>query len=283
MPDLRQLTPPLKPSAICIGAQKSGTTALYEYLSLHPDVLPSKVKEIDFFNCNTRYAKGLDFYHSHFPRKPLLSGRKLTFDITPGYLPAADPAAQRIHAYDRRIKIIALLRNPTRRAFSAWQMYRTRWHTTPGWFGEWVRGCDSSIKDDYFVRRPPEFGESFETDIADEIKAMEGGRIIEMPILWLGMYSTHLKHYYDRFAPEQILVISSEDMRQDTAGQLRRIEEFVGLQPYNWPAESLNPRFQGAYDETPSAQARSMLQSFYRDHNRALFSLLGREFAWEEA
>src|SRR3712207_1725922 len=37
------------PNCIIIGAPRSGTTSLYEYLNTHPDVYMSPVKEPDFF------------------------------------------------------------------------------------------------------------------------------------------------------------------------------------------------------------------------------------------
>lgn len=57
----------LKPAFIIIGAHKVGTIALWDYLSKHPDVVAPKTKEINFFSCNSRYSRGFDFYHSHFP------------------------------------------------------------------------------------------------------------------------------------------------------------------------------------------------------------------------
>src|SRR5216117_2225448 len=38
------------PNALVIGAPRSGTTSVYEYMNAHPDVYMSPVKEPDFFN-----------------------------------------------------------------------------------------------------------------------------------------------------------------------------------------------------------------------------------------
>ncbi len=37
------------PTFLIIGAAKSGTTSLYEYLSLHPEVFMSEIKEPKYF------------------------------------------------------------------------------------------------------------------------------------------------------------------------------------------------------------------------------------------
>ncbi len=278
---LEQAFPPLKPSAICIGAQKAGTTALYHYLSCNPNVAPSNIKEIDFFNCNSRFSRGISFYHSHFPRRTPANSGKLTFDITPGYLGAAQRAAKRIYDYNPNIRLIVLLRNPITRAHSAWQMYRKKHVSNQDWFYDWVRRCDSTVQRDFFVRRPSDFGQNFQKDIADEIEAVECGRMIEMPILLLGMYHRHLKYYCDCFSRNQILVVSSEDLKQDTKGQLRQIEAFVGLEPHFWTQSELMPRFVGTYEDSILQNDYMLLKSFYREHNLALFELLQKEFTWD--
>jgi hypothetical protein len=277
---LQQMFPPLKPSAICIGAQKAGTTALYDYLSYHHSVAPSKVKEIDFFNCNSRFFRGERFYHSHFPRRTPKNYKKHTFDITPGYLSGAEKTAKRIYEYNRNIRILVLLRNPIDRAYSAWQMYRKRYFENKEWFFEWVKRCDATIQMDHLVKRPSTFGQTFQEDIANEIEALKCFKNIEMPILLLGMYYRHIKHFYNHFSRDQILVISSEDMKQDTKRELRKIESFVGLNPHSWTTEELLPRFVGMYNDSISPNDYLSLKTFYKEHNRALFGLLQKEFEW---
>ena len=44
-----------KVSLFIIGAQKSGTTALHEYLLKHPNIIGANKKELNFFNFKTRY------------------------------------------------------------------------------------------------------------------------------------------------------------------------------------------------------------------------------------
>ncbi|HVD33452.1 MAG TPA: hypothetical protein VNC19_07735, partial [Gemmatimonadales bacterium] len=58
----RLMTGPLRglPSALIIGAQRSGTTSLFNYLVQHPDVLPPLGKEIHYFDF--LYDRGLRYY-----------------------------------------------------------------------------------------------------------------------------------------------------------------------------------------------------------------------------
>ena len=78
----------LRPSFIILGAPKAGTTALYEYLSQHKCILAPSVKEIDFFNCESRFSKGLDYYHSHFPVVGRKTKRCITFEASVSLFPS---------------------------------------------------------------------------------------------------------------------------------------------------------------------------------------------------
>jgi hypothetical protein len=103
------------PDFICVGAQKSGTTWLYEQISRHPQVF-MPAKELDFF------FKPLDlsWYCEQF--SATLS-TKISGDISPNYAAFLDLAC-RIHDICPDSLIIHLLRDPVERAFSQWKMAR---------------------------------------------------------------------------------------------------------------------------------------------------------------
>ncbi|MEH7322822.1 sulfotransferase domain-containing protein, partial [Cytobacillus firmus] len=56
------------PHFLIIGAQKCGTTSLYNYLIQHPNIISAKHKEIHFFDYN--YNKGSNWYINQFPLLP---------------------------------------------------------------------------------------------------------------------------------------------------------------------------------------------------------------------
>ena len=271
----------MAPSAICIGAQKAGTTALYKYLKLHPQVLTTEVKELDFFNCGARYADGLGAYYRNFPKKGLRNIGKITVDITPGYMNGAIRAASRIAAFRASMSLIALLRNPVDRAFSAWQMYRRLHGSNRNWFSEWVTRCDGAQAIDEFQQRSEQFGQDFAHDIREEMNANESGIRIEMPILALGEYARHLAYYYKHFDRAQILVVWSEDFREHTLDTLRRIESFLKLKPNRWNSADLTPQFAGEYEYGDFPRdARELLGDYYETRNKALFELVNGQTNW---
>src|SRR5699024_10225288 len=71
------------PDFMIIGAEKAGTTSLFQYLAKHPDIVPSKEKELLYFSA--RQSMGLKWYLHNFPLKVDLNGR-LTYEGSPSYL-----------------------------------------------------------------------------------------------------------------------------------------------------------------------------------------------------
>ena len=113
---------PARPKYIIAGAQKAGTTSLYDALSKHPQIVPPAHKELHFFNDQRIPYPDWCSYLSNFPSKLSLRGR-YTFEASPSYL-FHPTAAVRMAAMRPKPEIIVILRDPVERAFSAWNMYR---------------------------------------------------------------------------------------------------------------------------------------------------------------
>ncbi len=269
----------LRPRFMVIGAQKSGTTALFEYLSAHPDVAPPTTKEINYFLCGTLHARGLDFYHGHFPARDPERPYQVTFEASPNYLTSAE-ASERIHGYDPQMKLLCLLRDPVPRAFSAWQMYRRWTQRNPEWFFEWVYECDREIGRDRYVRRASSFGEDFEADMRSELEVLADGARTEMPILRHGNYCQQLESYLARFSRDQLWIEDQGRFVRETPAVLGEVEDFVGLERSERLAADLEPVFVGTYRREIPPGAVELLREHYARANGDLFALLGREFPW---
>lgn len=272
---------PLRPTFLVIGAQKGGTTALFNYLARHSSVVPPRMKEIDFFSCPSRYSRGYAFYHSHFAVAGGRNSQVETFDVSPSYI-TSGKAAGRIFSYDPKMKLIVLLRDPIRRCYSAWQMHRIYHRENREWFFDWMHYCDSTSDRDSFARRDMSFGESFEDDILSELEVNARGERIEMPMLLHGFYYQQLHTFLGVFPSSQVFVESSEQFLNQTISVLQRIERFVGLPGHSWVDSDVKPIFVGRYDKSIPipAHAMQLLKGVYGDHNEALFSMLGRKFRW---
>jgi|SRR5690242_3518862 len=100
------------PHFLIIGAQRCGTTSLFEYLARHPDVAPPSAKELHFFD--SEYHKGDAWYRERFPS---LRNGFITGEATPYYI-FHPHTPTRVRDWNSKVKLIVLLRNPVDRAYS---------------------------------------------------------------------------------------------------------------------------------------------------------------------
>uniref|UniRef100_A0AAY4BIB0 Bifunctional heparan sulfate N-deacetylase/N-sulfotransferase 1 n=1 Tax=Denticeps clupeoides TaxID=299321 RepID=A0AAY4BIB0_9TELE len=112
------------PKLLIIGPQKTGTTALYLFLGMHPDLTsnyPSKetFEEIQFFN-GRNYHKGIDWYMEYFPL-PSNTSSDFYFEKSANYFDS-EVAPRRAAALLPKAKIITILINPADRAYSWYQI-----------------------------------------------------------------------------------------------------------------------------------------------------------------
>lgn len=104
--------------AIIAGTNKAGTTSLFRYLSDHPDVCPSKIKETNYFESATVDHKknGISRYLSYFDGCP--NAGTVYLEASPKYMALGRDVALRIHAALSDVKLIFILREPASRILS---------------------------------------------------------------------------------------------------------------------------------------------------------------------
>ena len=260
--DFRELTGPLRglPSLLILGAQRSGSTSLFNYLVQHPDVLPPLGKEIHYFDLH--YQRGLNWYRGRFPYAHRLRGGTLTLDASPYYLlhPLAPERAARLVP---GAKLVALLRNPVERALSHYQ------HE--------VRGGRESLP--------------FERAIEQEVERLSGEeeRLRSDPTYYSfnhhrysyvrrGRYLEQLRRWVEHFPRSQLLVLQSERLFADPVAATAAVHEFLGVPPHR--LEHYKPFLHGAYDRAMPAEVRTRLVEYFEPHNRELYDWLGEEFDW---
>lgn len=131
-----------------IGAQKAGTTWLYERLREHPQLSFPAGKEVHFWDMYL--PRGLAWYRSLFA----VRDGKLHGEITPRYAILPPEIIQACHAEFPHLKIIYTMRNPIDRAWSAAKMTlqkqgRSVEGASHAWFLEEVMRHDSLARGDY--------------------------------------------------------------------------------------------------------------------------------------
>lgn len=105
-------TPPL-PSFVVVGAPRSGTTSLWHYLRVHPDVFMAPKKELQFFTSATMPG-GIEGYRANFKG---WRGEQAVGEASPQYMYSGE-AMQRMASALPDARLLVLLRNPVDRAYS---------------------------------------------------------------------------------------------------------------------------------------------------------------------
>ena len=252
-----KLTPYREPSFIIIGAQKCGTTTMYHNLLQHPQVQPAGKKEIHYFDVH--YEKGLDWYRSFFPPVGLFKN-VITGEASPSYffLPFVP---ERVCKAFPDIKLILLLRNPVDRAYSQYQ-HNVRNHNLKEPF---EKALASAIK---------MTAKCTDASFCDPIFINDYKRT---SYLARGIYIQQLEHWLKHFAPEQLLILKSEDFFEFPGQALDRVFAFLGLETYSlkhW----VNKNMYG-YPAMKSS-IRAELNAYFRPFNQRLYDFLGVDFNW---
>lgn len=200
------------PDFVVIGAGKSGTTSLNEYLKEHPQIFMATRKEPNFFAYETMSEDDFELERSkRFYRNSVLTideylklfeGAKpeqTLGEVSNTYL-NGEHAADRIKHYIPNAKLIAILRHPADRAFSKHSHNIREGQLPPD--GDLEHIFD---KNSYWWRSP---------DMLRE-----------------GMYHHQLKRFYDRFDAKDIKIILYEDFIQKTDEVVKDVFAFLGVDP----------------------------------------------------
>jgi len=254
------------PDFIIIGAQKSGTTSLSFYLGQHPQILRSCKKEVHFFDGGLdpdvdNFEKGREWYQSHFPFRANVGANCRTFEATPLYI--FNPLApKRIFDLVPEVKLVAVLRNPTERAISHY-------------FHEKRKGRESLPIMDAMLE------EEERLKLAVASKYYKNVVYHRCSYKSRGLYSQQIERFLDYFPRQQILVLSSEELFREPDSTLRRVFEFIGVDP-GFKVSKLRPRNTGKNKSEVDSEVYEYLNNYFLPHNQALYDLLGRSYEWEK-
>lgn len=107
------------PDFIGVGAQRSGTSWLYNCLIEHPNIFMPQ-KEVHYFDkhCET---KSIHWYDELFHQE---GDKKVTGEFTPDYMFHQQTISE-IHNHYPDAKLIIILRNPIERSYSAYNLFKS--------------------------------------------------------------------------------------------------------------------------------------------------------------
>lgn len=270
-----------KPSFLIIGSEKGGTTALFAYLAKHPQLLRAMQKETEYFNKDILFEKGHDWYESNFPPQYFWQ-TKQGFEASPGYL-YYPQCAKRIMEYNPDIKVIAILRNPVSRAYSAWNMHRQLKHKDHDFLAGRLSTHLPRIAERMREYYNHPYFEDFTKLTSHLISKYQSGNTEEEPSLLLrGLYANQLKKYFDIFPKKQVLVLESAELKNNKTEILDLICEYLSVGKIDWAKTGAldKKQHEREYSNPIPAEAETMLKIFYAPFNEELFSLLGKRYNW---
>ena len=115
-----------------IGSMKSGTSSLFRFMSVHPQICCARVKEPEFFSENQRHGVDVARYEDLWDFDPAVHDYAL--EASTGYtkFPSEPNVPQRIAEYGLQPKFIYIMRNPFERIGSHFNFKRNdkRWEHT---------------------------------------------------------------------------------------------------------------------------------------------------------
>jgi hypothetical protein len=255
------------PSFVLVGAQRAGTTSLYRALLAHPLVYSANFhKGVNYFDVN--YHRGFDWYQGHFPtvaslraRARSTAGDPITFEAS-GYYMFHPCAAERMARDVPDVKILAMLRDPVERAFSAHKHELARGYETE----QFERALD--LEDERLSGEV----ERMRSDAGYQSFSHRHHAYVRR-----GQYAEQLLRLHDFFPADRIHVIDSEDFFEQPETTFSQVLEFLGL-PVSMPERF--DRWNGRPSSPMSEATRARLRAHFADHDRALAEMLGREPAW---
>ncbi|WP_353686678.1 sulfotransferase [Thermodesulfovibrio sp. 3462-1] len=234
------------PNFFIVGAQKAGTTSLYEYLKEHPEIYMSPVKEPHYF------AKDLDYENMRRDMKrttifirtleeylELFNGvknEKAIGEASPSYL-YSKVAAYEIKKFNPDAKVIMILRDPVERAYSHYLMN--------------LRDGLTSEKD--FIK-----------EVLSDLKKPKKGWGISHLYIELGLYYEQVKRYLDTFPKDNVKILLYEDFKLNTYEVIKDIFSFLGVENNFY-----SPKFEHIFMEGVTVKypkLNKLLKMIYSDY-----------------
>lgn len=263
------------PDFMIIGTPKSGTTSLFQYLAQHSKTIPSKEKELLYFS--VRQGKGLRWYLQNFPLKSKKNGC-LSYEGSPSYIYYIN-GLNRIKRLFSNIKLIILLRDPVKRAFSQWNYNQE---------GSPFLIKNPHAKDD----------RSFREAINDEIR--QSFRVTPLhQYVYRSLYAKHLKNVYKIFRHDQILVLDFENLKNNPQKTLTIVTNFLGLDSVYHDFQKSDIKKEGLLQTKDSDKSRKLkaynvnqykqeidpetekfLQGYFKPFDKEIIEITGQKFSW---
>lgn len=245
----------MKVDFVIAGAQKSGTTALAEFLAQNPEIgIPNN--ETNFF---LRHKKKIvsevefDEYHQNFVD---VINCRIIGEKSPNYMPRKW-VVKHLHDYNKKMKIIFMLRNPIERSFSQYNMRFNFLNNEP------ITSFSEVIRREHEIL------------ISNDPNAYEKA-VARFGYLCRGLYYQHLIEFNDFFPSDQIFIALSEDLKENHDGTITKVNNFLGADNYIPEKREVSAL---EYKDRILEEDKNFLLCFFREHILRLQDFLNRDLS----
>ncbi len=261
------------PKCLLIGVRKGGTRALLDMLNLHSKIKISN-SEVHFFDNDTNYARGLEWYRAQMPGLTLGSeATEIAIEKSPSYF-VTPSVPNRVHAMDSRIKLLLIVRDPVTRLVSDYTQ---------------------------ILYNHKEKGLAYKS--FESLAFLPDGNVNRnYDALVRSLYVNYMLRWLDHFPLSQIHVVNGDRLIKKPWHELNRVERFLGLKSeikrqhffFNTTkgfhcihkttddegeGHCLN-KSKGRPHPNVSIENMHKLRSFFRPFNYRFYDLVGQDFGW---
>jgi hypothetical protein len=298
------------PSFMILGAQKAGTTSLYEYMVQHPLIVRARRRETHCLDwrwndkCTTTESRREHCHKFYYADDLQLHPSLLTGDSTPSYLLDSRRVIPRLQeVFNWKMKFIVMLRNPVKRAESHYAMVtssegteaqlRTRgaeWRDKSFWQVimedlDKMQECglipywnitEGTLDEEIFAS----FSGSEEEDLAWD-RYMQGIPLNtgSYCLLGRGLYELNVRPWFRAFGRADFLIVQLEKMKDRGVNAIMQ-EVWQHLDVPSVEVEDETPKNTRDYGPISDTGIADYLGRFFQPHNQRLASTLGAE--WQD-
>lgn len=202
---------------------------------------------------------------------PKSSDGQLTMEKTPSYYVTKD-VPSRIHSMSKDTKLIVVVRDPVTRAISDYTQTRSKKPDIPSFESLTFKNLSAGLIDTTWSA------------------------------VQIGMYAKHLERWLQYFPMEQLLFVSGERLISDPAGEMARVQDFLGLRRavtekhfhfnpakgfpcLKRPEGNSKPhclgKTKGRTHPNINPEVVQRLRDFYKPFNNKFYRMTGHDFGWD--
>lgn len=242
-----------------------------QFRSSSQRVSESFCTSIKFHGCAAGFLSPWFFFYFHRNLMPRTLEGQITMEKTPSYFVTKE-APRRISNMSKDTKLIVVVRNPVTRAISDYTQTLSKSPTIPSFQALVFKNVSTGLID------------------------------TSWSAVRIGIYAKHLENWLRSFPLSQFLFVSGERLVSDPAGEMGRVQDFLGLKRVvtdkhfyfnetkgfpclKKPEGSSRPRCLGKSKGRPhpkiDQQVIKRLQEFYRPLNMKFYQMTGQDFGWD--